>query len=90
MTVSAKLKGAPVQIRWVDNGKVERPSSVKFDPTATDDVFSYAFVDHGTKKACGHTLRLKWRSPSGAQVTLMQGDVLVSYRPVAGAASACS
>jgi hypothetical protein len=90
MTVSATLTGAPVQLRALDNGKVTRPSLVSFDPSVTDNAFSFTFADRGRARACGHTLRLQWRSPTHRKVALKQGDVVVNFTRAAGHPAACS
>jgi hypothetical protein len=90
MTVSANLTGAPVQIRWLDGGKVESPASVAFAPSGDSTAFSYTFADTGKKEACGHLLRLEWRSPTGKKVALPQGDVVVTYLPAAHDSGVCA
>jgi hypothetical protein len=85
MTVSATLSGAPVQIRWLDNGTVKSPSFVSFKPTGDRSAFSYTFADTGQAKTCGHTLILQWRSPTKRAVSLQQGDAVINYEAEPGA-----
>lgn len=88
--VSMTLFGAPAQIRWVDNGHVEPPRLLTFAPRSNDDAFSYTFYDYGKRLPCGHTLRLLWRSPSGHQVHLESGDVVVTYQPATNDNQPCT
>jgi hypothetical protein len=90
LTVSATLSGAPVEIRWLDNGTVKAPSYVSFTPTGDRSGFSYTFADSGLAKTCGHTLVLQWRSPSKRMVSLSQGDAVINYEAVPGPADTCS
>jgi hypothetical protein len=89
MTVSAVITGAPIKIRWLDNGQVEKPSSVSFAPRTNDNAFSYTFADSGKKQTCGHTLRLQWRSVTGKEAFLTAGDVVIDYQPAKNNSQVC-
>ena len=90
VTVSANINGAPVQIRVLDRAKVEHPSLTAFAPSSANTAFSFTFVGTGHKEACGHLLRLQWRSPTGQRVRLTNGDLVVSYTPAADDIGPCS
>jgi len=88
--VSAVLRGAPVEIRLLDNGRIRRPSPVAFDPRRTDNAFSFTFVNITPARTCGHTFRLQWHSPTGRKVLLQHGSVVITYVPTPGVATACT
>ncbi len=90
MTASLSLSGAPVQIGWQDNGRVESPRTLTFAPRPNDGTFSYTFFDLGKRLDCGHTLRLLWRSPTGRRVDLTSGNVVVNYQPAANDTGICT
>lgn len=89
MTVSAAIAGAPIELRWLDNGAVEKPSSVSFAPRPDDNAFSYTFTDSGNKEFCGHTLRLQWRSATGHKASLRAGDVVIDDQPAKADSGIC-
>jgi hypothetical protein len=89
-TVSANISGAPVQIRLLDREKVEHPASAAFAPSTDNTAFSFTFAGTGAKKACGHLLRLQWRSDTGKPATLTNGDLIVTYLPAANDNGVCA
>jgi hypothetical protein len=81
-TLSVNVSGGRVRFRMVgEQGNVIKPGMAEFAPTGTVDSFSYTFVTSvGTFEADDrHTLRVQWRSVSGASVTLRRADLNVLY-----------
>jgi hypothetical protein len=82
-TLSANVTGGRVRFRVVgEQGNVIKPGIAEFAPTGgAVDSFSYTFVTSvGTFEADDrHTLRVQWRSVSGASVTLRRADLNVLY-----------
>jgi hypothetical protein len=75
-TLSVTLQGAPVRFRVViDTPEAPmRPGSVRFAPKGIES-FSFTFV-RDTLPFEGddtHVFSVQWRSPSGGQVTLLNG-----------------
>ena len=85
--VSATISGAPVRFRVVSTNvgeqtTVSQPGATRFDPgTGGPNAFSYQLIDRNQIGATHATrIRLQWRSPTGGAVTLLNGDMAVSYR----------
>jgi hypothetical protein len=79
VTVSLSVIGGPVGVRvLVDDGGAMQPGAVRVQPGSS----SYTFVSNvGPFEASdGHAYDVQWRSPTGHEVTLQKGDVLVQYR----------
>lgn len=77
---SGTFKGGPVEIRVTDVGRKFHPSTALFRPPAEPTSFSYSFVSHGSSKSRCHYVGVKWRSVTGAKVTMTSGDLIVTYR----------
>jgi hypothetical protein len=60
---------------------------VRFVPSGGGpDAFSFQWVEPNQSAAVHvNDLRLQWRSPGGGAVTLLRGDMAVSYDTEAGA-----
>lgn len=81
-TLSVTVAGAPVRFRVVlDTPEVSlRPGSVRFVPSGTES-FSFTFV-RTTIPFEGddtHSFTVQWRSPTGGQVTLVNGVLNLVY-----------
>jgi hypothetical protein len=84
VTVSLTIKGGPIDLRvlteapnreWV--ARAMKPGTVRMDPGAGKQSFSYTFV---TAVPPGpYTVNLFWRSPTGADVQLTAGSVVIQY-----------
>jgi len=83
---SAVLSGAPVEFRLKstnvgDQTEISKPGRATFVPTGGGpDAFSFQWVEKNQSGAVHvNELQLQWRSPSGNQVTMLRGDLAVSY-----------
>lgn len=90
--VSAVVSGPPVEFRVVSTNvgaqtSVSKPGRVRFVPSGGGpDAFSFQWVEPNQSAAVHvNDLRLQWRSPGGGAVTLLRGDLAVSYDTEAGA-----
>ena len=90
--VSAVVSGPPVEFRVVSTNvgaqtSVSQPGRVRFVPSGGGpDAFSFQWVEPNQSAAVHvNDLRLQWRSPGGGAVTLLRGDLAVSYATEAGA-----
>jgi hypothetical protein len=88
--LSATLAGAPVAIRLWDNGDIGHPSRAIFAPGGRSRSYSFTFSNRGSKQACGHTLRLEWKSLAGKSVRLSRARAVVSYQPAANNSQPCT
>jgi hypothetical protein len=86
--VRTHLSGGRMLLRVVDNGKAIAPRSRAFAPTGREHTFF--FTGSGPKRACGHLLRIEWRSASGRPVTLHAGRIAVHYQQAPHDAGACA
>jgi hypothetical protein len=86
--VRTHLSGGRVLLRIVDNGKVISPTSRALRPTGHQHTFF--FTGSGPKRACGHLLRIQWRSVSGRPVTLNAGTLTVDYNKAPNDSGACA
>jgi hypothetical protein len=87
INVSALVSGAPVRFRILSTNVggqtfVSNPGPTRFEPGATGpDSFSFQWVERNNVAAPhANSLRLQWRSATGATVTLLGGDMVVTYR----------
>jgi hypothetical protein len=85
--VSALVSGAPAQFRILstnvgDQTFVSNPGPTRFDPGASGpNSFSYQWVERDDVASThANLIRLQWRSPSGASVSMLRGDMAVLYR----------
>jgi hypothetical protein len=86
--VRTHLSGGRVLLRIVDNGKVISPKSRALSPTGSQHTFF--FSGSGPKRACGHLLRIQWRSVAGRPVTLNAGTLTVDYNKAPNDSSVCA
>jgi hypothetical protein len=81
-TLSVTLRGAPARFRViVDTPEGPfRPPSVRFAP-AGDESFSFTFVRNTLpfEDDDTHSFTVQWRSPTGRQVTLLNGVLNLVY-----------
>jgi hypothetical protein len=80
-TLSVNLTGALARFRMLgEQGNVIQPGPAQFDPTGVES-FSFTFVTNvGTFEADDrHSVRVQWRSPTGAAATMTQGALNVLY-----------
>jgi hypothetical protein len=80
-TLSVTLAGGRAIFRMLgEQGNVIQPGVAQFAPTGTES-FSYTFVTSvGTFEADDrHSLKVQWRSATGAAATLKRGDLNVLY-----------
>jgi hypothetical protein len=82
--VSVTVSGAPVQFRVVIDGVPEapmRPGAARFTPDGTES-FSYNFVARTAPFEADdtHSFAVQWRSPTGADVTLLRGVLNLLYQ----------
>jgi hypothetical protein len=94
---SAVVSGAPVEFRVLSTNvgaqtRVSKPGRVRFVPSGGGpDAFSFQWVEPNQSAAVHvNDLRLQWRSPGGGAVTLLRGDLAVSYDTEAGACAGSS
>jgi hypothetical protein len=87
VNVSALVSGAPARFRILSTNVgeqtvVSNPGATRFDPGATGpNSFSYQWVERDDVAAThANLIRLQWRSPSGEQVSMRRGDMVVLYR----------
>jgi hypothetical protein len=80
-TLSVTLSGARARFRVLrGGGTVIRPGPAEFAPNGVES-FSYTFVTN-TGPFGGddhHSLKVQWRSPTGARATMRSGDLNVLY-----------
>jgi hypothetical protein len=83
-TLSVTVTGAPVEFRLfledVDHGwaiREMRPSSASFDPGTGTVSASFTFV--AAVAPGNYTVNVSWRSPTGSQVSLVGGSLVVQY-----------
>lgn len=88
-TLDVNVTGGLTDFRITDNSKVAQPSyaTFRFSRGASAGSFTFSRDDNPTQ--CGRTIRLQWRSPSGRQVRLHNGVVLVDYQTSPGTQPAC-
>jgi hypothetical protein len=81
-TLSVTVRGAPVRFRViVDTPEGPfRPGSARFVPTGTES-FSFTFVRETIAFEADdtHVFSVQWRSPTGGNVTLVQGVLNLVY-----------
>ena len=87
INVSALISGAPVRFRILstnvgDQTFVSNPGPTRFDPGSNGPTsFSYQWVERNDVAAPhANLIRLQWRSATGGEVTLLAGDMAVTYR----------
>ena len=93
--VSAVVSGAPVEFRVISTNVGEQtvasePGRAAFVPEGGHpDAFSSQWIERN-QSAAVHVidLRLQWKSPSGADVHLLRGDMAVMYDTTPGACAA--
>jgi len=83
---SAVLTGAPVEFRLKSTNVGEqvdysKPGRASFVPNGGGpDSFSFTWIEKNQSAAVHvNQLQLQWRSPSGDQVTMLRGDLAVTY-----------
>jgi hypothetical protein len=86
--VRTHLSGGRVLLRVVDNGKVISPQSRALRPTGR--LHTFFFNGSGPRRACGHLLRIEWRSAKGATVSLKAGTLTVDYNRAPHDSGACA
>jgi hypothetical protein len=86
VNASAVLTGAPVDFRLKSTNVGEqtqfsRPGTASFVPDGGGpDSFSFQWIEKNQSAAVHvNQLQLQWRSPSGNQVTMLRGDLAVTY-----------
>jgi hypothetical protein len=84
--VSASVSGAPVRFRVLSTNIgnqtfVSDPGATRFDPGPKGaNAFSYRWVERNDVAAAhANHLVLQWRSPSGAEVSLLRGVLTATY-----------
>jgi hypothetical protein len=80
-TLSVNLSGGRARFRILgEQGNVIQPGPAEFAPSGFQS-FSYTFVtSFGTFEADDrHSLKVQWRSTTGAAVTMSRGDLNVLY-----------
>lgn len=79
-TISVNVKGAPVEFRLKDTGRIMRPGKAEFAPQTNDTSRSFTYVrgGDGSEDGC-RNLQLEWRSPSGRKVVLDRVALVVTY-----------
>jgi len=87
VNVSALVSGAPALFRVLstnvgDQTIVSNPGPTRFQPGASgSNSFSYQWVERDdVASPHANLIRLQWRSPSGAPVSMLRGDMAVLYR----------
>ena len=96
--VSATVSGAPVEFRVLNTNigaqtDVSRAGRTRFVPAngGGKDAFSYQWIEPNQSGAVHVTsLRLQWRSPTGAAVHLWNGDMSATYATDRGACTGTS
>ena len=90
--VAAVVSGAPVEFRVLstnagDQTSVGKPGRTSFVPDGGGpDAFAFHWIERNQSAAVRVIdVRLQWRSPSGADVHLLRGDMAVLYDTEAGA-----
>jgi hypothetical protein len=86
--VRTHLSGGPVLLRVVDRGKVISPRSRALHPSG--QLHTFFFGGTGPKRACGHLLRIEWRSATGRPVALNAGTLTVKYNKAPHDSAACA
>lgn len=78
---SGDFSGGPVDIRIIRlPNNVLLPGDAHFAPTAESSSFSYDFLDPRRKGGIDcRRYAVSWRSPTGAEVTLNHGSLIVDY-----------
>jgi hypothetical protein len=82
VSLSATLRGAPVQFRvLMDGGPILNPGPARFVPGTQEQSFAATWVGRaGTFEGLDrHALEVQWRSRSGRPVTLVRGVVNVLF-----------
>jgi hypothetical protein len=80
-TLSVTLIGARARFRMLgEAGNVIKPGPAEFAPNGVES-FSFTFVTSasGSGDDDHHSLKVQWRSPTGAPVTMRRGDLNVFY-----------
>jgi hypothetical protein len=86
VNASAVLTGAPVEFRLKSTNvggqtHSSEPGRASFVPVGGGpDSFSFQWIEKNQSAAVHvNQLQLQWRSPSGNQVTMLRGDLAVTY-----------
>jgi hypothetical protein len=86
VNTSAVVSGAPVEFRLKstnvgDQTEISKPGRASFVPGGGGpDSFSFQWIEKNQSGAVHvNQLQLQWRSPSGNQVTMLRGDMAVTY-----------
>jgi hypothetical protein len=86
VNVSALVSGAPARFRILSTNVggqtfVSNPGATRFDPGTTGpNSFAYQWVERNNVAAPhSNFIRLQWRSATGATVSLLRGDMAVTY-----------
>ncbi len=86
ITVSAVVRGAPVEFRlvdsWVGGLTLVPPGQVRFVPVGTRaSAFSFTWTDPGGAAALrGHDVKVEWRRTSASGTSnISQADVVITY-----------
>jgi len=86
VNVSGLVSGAPVQFRILSTNvggqtHASKPGATRFVPSGGGpDSFAYQWIEPNQAAAVhSNLLRLQWRSPTGAPVHLLRGDMTVAY-----------
>jgi hypothetical protein len=86
VNVSAVMSGAPVEFRLHSTNvgeqtEISKPGRASFVPVgAGPDSFSFQWIEKNQSAATHvNQLQLQWRSPSGDKVTMLRGDMAVTY-----------
>jgi hypothetical protein len=77
-----------VVFRVLDDGKVIDPGPEFVVPANQRQTF--LFAGSGPRRACGHLLRIQWRSPTGRSVMLNAGTLTVKYNQAPHDTGACA
>src|SRR5262245_8825844 len=86
VNASAVVSGAPVDFRLRSTNvgeqtETSKPGRASFVPVGGGpDSFSFQWIEKNQSAAVHvNQLQLQWRSPSGNQVTMLRGDLAVTY-----------
>ena len=80
VTVSASIRGGPVDIRVLAGNRVMRPGLVHFEPSAHGTAFSFTFTRRVGHPDCGRLLFVQLRPATDQDVTVKGADLVATYK----------
>jgi hypothetical protein len=79
VTLSATVDGAPVDFAVKRDGRAISPPFAHFEPSSDPTSVSFTFIAGKFASPGCHAFSVRWRSPTGAAVTLDYANIVVDF-----------